>query len=408
MSKQENLNETPIENDDLTRMHRSARAKKKRKKLIVTISICAAAIIVIVAVVLILQRSIASTYAATEDSVESAEVTSGSISESISGSGTLESSDVESVTIPSTVEITSFYVEVGDSVSAGDLIATVSSSDLLSAMSTLQEELDTLDDEINSASADTVSSTITAGTSGRVKKIYAASGDDVATVMYESGALMLLSLDGYMAVDIETDSLAAGDSVTVTIGDSTAYTGLVEEVSDGVATILVTDNGTTYEDTVTVTSSDGTSIGTGTLYIHSEMAVTGYAGTVSSISVSENSSVSSGSTLITLTDTETSANYDSLLASRSDLEEYLETLITIYKEGGICAANDGVIESLYDSSSADSTTAATSGSTTSYITAVSVASNTSMTVTVSVDESDILYLSEGLEAEVTISSISDK
>ena len=406
MAKKEKQNEIPVEmdNDELTQRQRTARKKKKRRKLIITVCICAAAIIVVAAAVLLLQRKISTSYGSTEDAVESAEVTSGSISESISGSGTLESTDVESVTISSDIEITEFYYEVGDSVSEGDLIASVNSSDLLSAMSSLQDELDALDEQIESASADSVDSTITAGTSGRVKKIYAEEDTAVADTMYDYGSLILLSLDGYMAVEIETDSVEAGDSVTVTTSDGTAYDGTVEEAADGSAVILVEDDGPEYEDTVTVTDSSGNELGEGTLYIHKEMTVTGYAGTVSSISVSENDSVSSGDTLITLTDTETSVNYDTLLSQRESIEESLDTLIAIYKEGGICAPCDGVIESLNENSSDDSSSMSTgSGS----VTAVSVASNTSMTVTVSVDESDILYISEGLEAQVTISSVSD-
>ena len=406
MAKKEKQNEIPAEmdNDELTQRQRTARKKKKRRKLIITVCICAAAIIVVAAAVLLLQRKISTSYGSTEDAVESAEVTSGSISESISGSGTLESTDVESVTISSNIEITEFYYEVGDSVSEGDLIASVNSSDLLSAMSSLQDELDALDEQIESASADSVDSTITAGTSGRVKKIYAEEDTAVADTMYDYGSLILLSLDGYMAVEIETDSVEAGDSVTVTTSDGTAYDGTVEEAADGSAVILVEDDGPEYEDTVTVTDSSGNELGEGTLYIHKEMTVTGYAGTVSSISVSENDSVSSGDTLITLTDTETSVNYDTLLSQRESIEDSLDTLIAIYKEGGICAPCDGVIESLNESSSDDSSSMSTgSGS----VTAVSVASNTSMTVTVSVDESDILYISEGLEAQVTISSVSD-
>ena len=399
MARKEKTSENPAVNEDLTQMHRDARKKKKRKKLIVTICVCAAAIVIIVALVLILQSKVSSTYASSEDAVESAEVTTGSISESITGSGTLTSSDVESIDIPSDVEITDFYVEVGDSVSEGDLLASVSTSTLQSAMSDLQDQLDAVDEEIESLSAESVSSTISAGTSGRVKKIYAEEDTEVADTMYEYGALILISIDGYMAVEIETDDLETGDSVTVTDSDETEYEGTVEEAADGTAVILITDNGPEYGDEVTVTDSDGNEIGTGTLYIHQEMAITGYAGTVSSVSVSENDSVSSGDTLISLTDTELSVNYDSLLSERETIEESLETLIRIYKEGGICATCDGVIESVYDSSSSTS-----SGSS---VTAVTIASNTSMTITVSVDESDILYISEGLEAQVTISSVSD-
>lgn len=396
--------------EDLTQMHRDARKRKRRRHIILAACISAAAIVIIVAAVILLQKKVSSTYASSDSGgVESAEVTSGSISESISGSGTLTSEDVESITVPSAVEIDTFYVEEGDSVEEGDLIATVTSSSLLSAMSSVQSEIDTLDEEIEAASDDEVSSTITAGTAGRVKKIYAEEDTSVVTTMYSSGALILLSLDGYMAVDIETDSLSKDDTVTITDSDGTEYTGTVESVSDGVATILVTDDGTEYEDTVTVTDPDGTEVGTGTLYIHSQYSVTGYAGTVSSISVSENESVSSGDTLITLTDTETSANYDALLKERETLEETLESLIKIYKEGGVCATAAGVVETLYDTTSASSSDAmSASGSTSSSETTVAdISAESTMTVTISVDESDILYISEGLEAEVTISSVSD-
>lgn len=393
--------------DDLTQMHRNARKRKRRKNIIVAVCICVVAIAVIVAAVILLKNKVSSTYASDDSSgVESAEVTSGSISESISGSGTLTSEDVESLTVPGTVEIDTFYVEEGDTVEAGDLIATVTSSSILSAMSSVQSEIDTLDEEIEAASDDEVSDTITAGTAGRVKKIYAEEDTSVVTTMYSSGALILLSLDGYMAVDVETDSLSKGDSVTVTTSDSDEYSGTVESVSDGTATIIITDNGPEYGDTVTVTDSSDTEIGTGELYIHSQYAVTGYAGTVESISVSENESVSSGDTLITLTDTETSANYDALLKERESLEETLEELIKIYKEGGVCATADGVVETIYETSSSASSMGDTTSSS-SETTVADISAESTMTVTISVDESDILYISEGLEAEVTISSISD-
>ena len=65
--------------------------------------------------------------------------------------------------------------------------------------------------------------------------------------MYEHGALMLLSLDGYMAVDIDAPPLSAGDSVTVTGEGGASYTGTVDSVTGGTATVLVgSDNGTAY------------------------------------------------------------------------------------------------------------------------------------------------------------------
>ncbi len=243
---------------------------------------------------------------------------------------------------------------------------------------------------------------------GRVKKIYVSSSDDIATAMYENGALMLLSLDGYMAVDVASETLQTGDSVTVTLSDGTSVAGLVEKQVDGIAVVLVTDNGTAYDDTVTVYSSDGTQAGSGTLYIHSQLMISGYTGTVSAVNVSENESVSSGETLITLTDTETSANYDALLKERGEIEDQLNELIKIYKEGGVCATISGVVDSIESGSgTAVSGYEMQAETSAEYTTVATISPDTTMAITISVDEMDILSLSEGQEATVTIDSIGE-
>ncbi|MCD8157228.1 MAG: hypothetical protein LUD53_07385, partial [Clostridiales bacterium] len=308
-------NDIPTGDDYLVEMHRQAKKKKKRKVVITLVIVIAVILAAVIAAIIILRNKVADSVSSSENEVLSAEVTTGSISTTVSGSGTLADEEVESIDVPSSLEIINYYVEEGDTVSEGDLIATVTNASLSTALADAQEALD---EELEDAAGDEVSSTISASVSGRVKYIAVSSGDDVATVMYDCGSLMLLSLDGYMAVDVETDSLSAGDSVTVTDSDGTEYSGTVDTVSDGTATILITDNGPAYGDTVTVTDEAGTEIGSGVLYIHSSMAITGYAGTVSSVSVSENTKVSSGTTLLTLTDTETFATYDAILKEREE------------------------------------------------------------------------------------------
>lgn len=432
-------NDIPMTDENLVEMHRKAK-QKKRNRLILTIVIVVVIVLVAgTAAIVYLRNRVSESVGGSDSEVLSAEVTTGSISTTVSGSGTLANEEEDSITVPDSLEIVEYYVEEGDTVSEGDLIATVTNASLLTALSDTQDALDELDEELDDASGDEVSSTITSSVSGRVKYIAVSAGDDVATVMYDSGSLMLLSLDGYMAVDISTDSLTANDSVTVTTDSGTSYSGTVESVTDGTATILVTDNGTTYGDTVTVSTSSGTELGTGELYIHSQMAITGYAGTVSAVNVSENASVSSGTMLLTLTDTETSANYDAILKEREDVEDQLETLIRIYKEGGICATSSGTIASLDSASSSGSvstgstsdasatgtsmtsdtaaavTTSSTSAdssssgstSTSGTTTVATISLDENMVIEISVDESDILSLSEGQEAEVTIDSIGE-
>ncbi len=365
----------------------------QKKKLIIII---AAAAVLITAAVVILRKNVSEKYGRKDDTeILSAEVTRGSISTSVSGSGQLSDDDVEALDIPDGVELEEIKAVRGSKVEEGDLLATVDLNTVMLAMSTVSDELDTLDDEINSAVSDSVSSYISSSVSGRVKKIYAAAGDSVDDVMYEHGALMLVSLDGYMAVDIDTAALSVGDSVTVVTSDGTEYTGSVGAVLDGTASVLITDNGPAYGDTVSVKSADGANLGSGELYIHDELKIVGYAGTVSYLSVSEGSSIYSGSTLLGLTDTDYTANYETLLSERSDKEAVLSRLIKIYKEGALYSDISGTIKEI----NADDDESSTEGQ---YF---SISPDKTMSIPVSVDESEILSVSVGQSAIVTIDSI---
>lgn len=312
----------------------------------------------------------------------------------------LSDDDVETLDIPDDVELEEIKAVHGSKVEEGDLLATVDLNTVMLAMSTVSDELDTLDDEINSAVSDSVSSYISFSVSGRVKKIYAAAGDSVNDVMYEHGALMLVSLDGYMAVDIDTAALSVGDSMTVSTSDGTEYTGTVGAVLDGTATVLITDNGPAYGDTVSVKSADGADLGSGELYIHDELKIVGYAGTVSYLSVSEGSSIYSGSTLLGLTDTDYTANYETLLSERSDKEAVLNRLIKIYKEGALYSDISGTVKEI----NADDDESRTDDSSTEgqYF---SISPDKTMSIPVSVDESEILSVSVGQSAIVSIDSI---
>ena len=150
----------------------------QKKKLILII---AAAVVLITAAVVILRKSVSEKYGKKDDAeILSAEVTRGSISTSVSGSGQLSDDDVETLDIPDGVELEEIKAVRGSKVEAGDLLATVDLNTVMLAMSTVSDELDTLDDEINSAVSDSVSSYISSSVSGRVKKIYAAAGEPVS------------------------------------------------------------------------------------------------------------------------------------------------------------------------------------------------------------------------------------
>lgn len=369
--------------------------KRKRRKIIITVvSIVLVLAIIAVVGVSFLQRRVREQFASSSGEVLSYEVTTGSISTTVSGSGSLTDVDLESITVPDGVEITEVLVKTNQAITAGDLLATVDMASVVSAMADLQVQIEELDEQISDAEDDAASTTIYAGVTGRVKAIFGEAESSVADVMYEHGALALISLDGYMAVDIETDALAVGDSVKVKLSDEEEITGTVESVVGGEATILVTDNGPEYDEAVTVLNSEGTSVGTGNLYIHSALKVTGYAGTISKVNTSLNTKVSDTTKLFTLEDTSYSANYNSLLRERADLEETLLELLTIQRDGAILASSDGSVYSVDYSD--DAATAV-----------VTLSTDEKMSVTISVDEADILSLEVGQTVTVSVSSVSE-
>lgn len=374
--------------------------KQRRRKVVRTVIIVIAVIAaLLVLLVLNLRRSVEKKFAAAEKEVLTYEVKPGTIHTLVTGSGVLAQVDEEEITVPAGVEIDEVFPEAGDIVSKGDLLAKVDMASVMSALSDTQSQLKTLDRSINSAKDDTVSTSITAGVSGRVKKIYAEAGDDVSACMAQNGALALLSLDGYLAVDIEAEGLGRGDSVSVALPDGSLYTGVVEEVRKGQTTVLVTDDGPLADEEVTVSDASGRTLGSGALYIHSPLAVTGYAGTVKTVSARENAKVSSGSGLFTLTDTKTSANYDALLRQREDLEETFLDLLTIYRDGAVLAKMDALVSSVeYDE---DTFSSAVENQ------ILTLYPQKQMSITISVDETDILSLKEGQEAEIEVSSVSE-
>lgn len=371
--------------------NKKARRRKVIRTVIIVICLLAAGL---TGGIFYLRRQVQEQFAASTQEVLSAQAERGTISTVVSGSGMLANVDTETVSVPSGVEVTEILVKYGDAVKQGDLLATVDMASVRSAMATLQSEIETLDDDIADAKGDTVSNYVTAGVPGRVKMLYVEQGASVEDTMVAYGALAELSLDGYMAVDIQSDSIQAEDTVTVTLSDGSGITGTVEKTVNGTATVLVTDNGPACGDPVTVKAASGETLGTGELYIHSALKVTGYAGTVGWVNVSLNQVVYASSSLFSLTNTSTSASYNALLRSRSEKEETLLELLQIQKSSGLTAPITGSVYSVAD---LDSDSTATD--------IVVLSPDVSMSVTISVDETDILALAVGQTASVTVKSI---
>lgn len=330
-------------------------------------------------------------------SVQEASAASGDIANTITGTGSLEADDSDTVKIPSGITIKEVKVESGDAVSKGDVLAVVEETSVLGAMEEVQEQIEETEEDMNECKSDTETQEVTAKVSGRIKKIYVQESSDVAQSMVDNGALMLLSLDGKMAADFTgVSGVAAGDTVTVTLSDGTVKEGSVESVSGADCTVTFSDDGVAVDDTVTAAKADGTKIGTGKAYIHEQLEITGTGGTVSSVSAAENQEVSAGDTLLTVNTGEKSVKYRQLAAKREALTQSLQKLVTISQTGTITADIDGTVGSVNVSagSAVQSSSAVSSGTTSS---GSSAAKASNMSYTSSASGASFLLLSSASE-----------
>lgn len=276
-------------------------------------------------------------------SILSDEVQLRDISTLVKGGGTLEEEERVEITIPSGVKLKSFLVDNDDYVMEGDPVAEVDRVSVMSAIAQVQETLDYLNEQIEKNRDAEISNTIKAAAGGRVKNVYGKAGDSVQDVMLEHGALAVISLDGLMAVKVQTETaVSTGDRVTVTFEDGTQVNAKVESSLDGTVVVTVEDKG--YESGAKVTiSAEDQELGAGELYIHSQWNVTGTTGTISHVHVKEETKVTSGNVLFTLKDTSFAPEFQILVAQRQKYEDLMQELFRLYQDTTVNAPGEGLI-----------------------------------------------------------------
>lgn len=398
------------DNRDDALFERMQRNKKRRKRRIWITVICIvlAVLIALTATVIILRNRVRRKFASNTADVLTYAASVGSISTTVSGSGTLQDVDLQDVTVPADVEVEEIVVEANQKVSEGDVIAKLDLSSVMSAMSKVQSELDDFDDQLSDAEDDAVSTSLKAGVSGRVKAVYCAEDDAVADCMYENGALMILSVDGYMSAELPAGSLQVGDSLTAKFGDDEAD-AVVDSIDGDTALVLVDDDGPAEGETVSFYTEDDETVGSAEATVHNPLKITGFAGTVSSVNVSEGDKVSASTSVLTLSDTEYSANYEAILRSREEKEEELMELLKLYHDGALLSPISGSVTYIADLDAETDDTAllydTAAGSTDQLIATLSP--DALMSITINVDETDILSLEKEQTVEITVDSIGE-
>lgn len=341
---------------------KEATKKGKRKKAVIAV-ILTAAVAGTAGTAVYRKMNVPSPEMTGNQEANETKVTLGTISNTIIGTGNLELDEAEAVTVPSGITIKEVFAESGDYVSAGTVLATVEESSVLSAVEDIQEELEALDGEISQCQEDEDENTITSSVSGRVKDIYVEAGSSVTETMLDTGALMTLSLDGQMAVDMNGEIQAEeGEQTEVLLPDGTTVNGTVESADGEGCTVTIGDETASPGDMVTVKASDGTSLGSGELYIHRPLEITGTAGTVAEVSVTVNETVEPEDELLVLEGTESDAEYEELLAVREARAATLTALLQLAENTEITADYNGTVQDVNVAASQTSSSEGTSGS----------------------------------------------
>ena len=436
------MDELQRKDDALFDALNKSKKKKRRRRLITVLVIVGVVVVALLIGISILRRKVEARMSLMDTEVLNYTAVYGNISTRVSSSGTIEDVDTEQITVPKGVKVEKVTARTNNALKEGDVIATVDLSTVISTMASVQEKIDKLDEELKKASSDQVSAAVPAGTNGRVKRVYVQKDDDVAACMVENGALALISLDGYLAVEFENSSLAAGDVVQVQRADGSMLQGNVEKVVTGKATVLVPDHAADLDEQVKVLDAEGKELGRGPLFIHSEFRVTGFTGKVIQVFATENMQVTPDTSVCTLSETAYSGRYHSILKQRREQEKTLLELLALYQNGALRAPFDGTVLSIdykKDNDEKKTETAATeqsaageidmysmmsamTGNTgsaaetqstaeeekTEDVKVVTMSPDVSMKATVKIDEADILSLEKGQLAEITIDSLGGK
>lgn len=295
-------------------------------------------------------------------SILSAEAALADISKTVSGAGTLTDEDAVEIKLPYGVEVTKYLVNNGDFVTEGQPLAEVDRIDVMNSIYEYQEDIEYVEAQMALYTDTGEMNFLTTASAGRVMELYADVGDSISDVMLEHGALAVLSLDGLLAVDIETDAIPVGSSVGVAAPDGTILSGHAESKKNGVTVITINQDGRTVGESVSVFNENSETIGSGELYVHSPLKISGYNGTIEAVHVKINQDMQAGGTVFTYSGNSSSAEYDVYAAKHTELAGYMEELFKMYTDGTVNASAAGVVSGIDEDAAAELLAASGDGS----------------------------------------------
>lgn len=302
------------------------------------------------------------------------QVTRGSVQTSLSASGTLSAIDTQTLTAAYGATVTEVLAAAGDTVETGQLLVALEPEEEGELVTLLEENKQSL------AKTQRLSNQLYLrnGASGTVKDLKLEAGSDAAAVMEQYGYVCLLSTDDLMQLDVQAEALSLYDTVRVETEAGTVQ-GVVRQVCNGTANILIDDISLPVGAQAQVYDGQGTLVGAATLALVNYQQVTAVDGVVASLSVRDGSSVGRNSIIATFTDYPTSSAYAQLLEERQELLEEYEEAFSIRAE-----AAGRVLELSAEPGDTLGTLMTDGG----------------YTVSLSLDEEDILSVTPGMEVSI--------
>ena len=365
---------------------------------------------------------------------QTAAATLGTIEKTVFGSGEVQPASQPGVYAQTDGKIAEYLVEVGDSVKAGDIVAKLENDDLDAEIEQLEYDLQTAQKEVRATQTHTQyvykklydedgdlrfdvntdepllgqfsnEITIRAPADGLIKAIYIQKGDDALAVYRQYGAVMVISTDGKMKVELSGlsgEGLELGQTVVVK-GKDIETTGTVISLTrrGTEAVIEVGSDEYDMDIPVTVYTQAGETIGEGTLEINKPMAVSAYGGTIKGLLVKVGDRCERYDALARIEWDEIPLYLDNASVLR-DYDKALVSLETAYTKRDaltVTAPCDGVVATL----DADKGDDVTDGAKLMSI----VEDGAGLTLTLAVDELDILSVQPGQSVKLSVDALDD-
>jgi multidrug efflux pump subunit AcrA (membrane-fusion protein) len=215
--------------------------KKKTKRIII-----AAAALVVAAVAIIIFTTVSASAGKASDTAYSTDIaTKGDISETVSGSGNLGSAKTLSVAADSHLDINEVLISAGDTLTAGQPIASLNTEAMQDYADDLKTTIDSTQTQIDTTNNTTTKLSIKSPVDGWVKNVMLDEDDSIQDAMSEYGYVALVATEEREIINAASSSLTEGTAVSVKCEGRT-YDGNV-----------TSENGTLYVSIDTVSRTVG-------------------------------------------------------------------------------------------------------------------------------------------------------